>query len=151
MPQVALETVTPQLIAAVTDRVEIKDITKAWEPALYQVKAFLAERPDLAASGRHVFLYHHPTQRDQPMEIDFGIEVARAFDAAGAVKCVSTPKGRVAVATHVGTLRSLPQTHMAIHHWCNEYGHAIGSLSWETYTWGDGPDPAEIVVRYQLR
>ncbi len=151
MPQVALETVTPQLIAAVTDRVEIKDITKAWEPALYQVKAFLAERRDLVASGRHVFLYHHPTQRDQPMEIDFGIEVAKAFDPAGAVKCVSTPEGRVAVATHVGTLSSLPQTHVAIHHWCNDYGHPIGGFSWETYTWGDGPDPIETVVRYLLR
>ena len=116
-----------------------------------KLNELLAERPDLAASGRHVFLYHHPTQRDQPMEIDFGIEVANPFDAAGAVKCVSTPEGRVAVATHVGTLRSLPQTHMAIHHWCNDYGHAIGGLSWETYTWGGGPDPVEIVVRYQLR
>ena len=151
MPQVALETVTLQLIAAVTDRVQIKDITKAWEPALYQVKAFLAERPDLAASGRHVFLYHHPTERDQPMEIDFGIEVAKVFEDAGAVKCVATPKGRVAVATHLGALTSLPQTHMAIHQWCAANGHAIGGLSWETYTWGDGPDPVETIIRYLLR
>ena len=151
MPQVALETVTPQAIAAVTDRVQIKDIPRAWEPALYQVKAFLAERQDLAASGRHVFLYHHPTQRDQPMEIDFGIEVANAFDAAGAVMCVSTPEGRVAVATHFGPLATLPQTHMGIHQWCAANGHAIGGFSWETYTWGDGPDPIETVVRYLLR
>lgn len=151
MPQVALETVTPQLIAAVTDRVQIKDITKAWEPALYQVKAFLAERPDLAASGRHVFLYHHPTERDQPMEIDFGIEVAKPFEEKGAVKCVSTPEGRVAAANHTGALNSLPQTHMAIHQWCAANGHAIGGFSWETCSWGDGPDPDETVVRYLLR
>ena len=151
MPQVTLETATPQLIAAVTDHVQIKDIMGAWEPALYQVKAVLAERPDLAGSGRHVFLYHHPTQRDQPMEIDFGIEVARPFDAAGAVKCLSTPEGRVAVATHAGPLTSLPQTHMAIHQWCAANRHAIGGFSWETYTWGDGPDPVETVVRYALR
>ena len=75
MPHVSLETVAPQLIAAVTSRVEIKDIMSAWKPALYPVKAYLADHPELAASGRHVFLYHHPTQRDQPMEIDFGIEV----------------------------------------------------------------------------
>ncbi|PZO49403.1 MAG: hypothetical protein DCF16_14715 [Alphaproteobacteria bacterium] len=151
MPQVALETVAPQLIAAVTARVEIKDIMGAWEPALYQVKAFLAERPDLAASGRHVFLYHHPTQRDQPMEIDFGIEVANAFEGGGAVKCVATPEGRVAMAVHVGALTSLPQTHMAIHQWCAVNGHAIGGFSWETYTWGDGADPVETIVRYALR
>ncbi len=151
MPQVALETVAPQIIAAVTARVEIKEIMGAWEAALYQVKAFLAERPDLAAGGRHVFLYHHPTQRDQPMEIDFGIEVAKAFEDGGAVKCVATPEGRVAMAAHAGSLNSLPQTHMAIHQWCAANGHAIGGFSWETYTWGDGADPVETIVRYALR
>ncbi|MEZ5961530.1 MAG: GyrI-like domain-containing protein [Hyphomonadaceae bacterium] len=150
MVQVALETVTPQLLAAVTDRVQIKDIPKAWEPAIYQVKAFLADRPDLG-SGRQVFLYHHPTQRDQPMEIDFGIEVTKTFDPAGAVNCVATPEGRVAVATHLGALNSLPHTHMAIHHWCVDNGHSIGGFSWETYEWGSGPDPIRTIVRYILR
>ena len=151
MPQVALETVKPQLVAAVTARVQIKGIADAWEPALYQVKAFLAERPDLAGSGRQVFLYHHPTERDQPMEIDFGIEVAKAFEDTGAVKCVATPEGRVAVAVHSGALTGLPQTHMAIHQWCAANGHGIGGFSWETYVWGDGQDPVETVVRYLLR
>lgn len=151
MPQVALETVTSQLIAAVSDRVQIKDIGSAWEPALYQVKVYLADHPELAASGRHVFLYHHPTERDQPMQIDFGIEVARAFPDAGAVKCASTPAGYVAKAVHLGSLTTLPQTHKAIHEWCAANRHGIGGFSWETYTWGDGPDPVETVVRYTLR
>jgi effector-binding domain-containing protein len=149
MPQVALETVTPQLLAAVTERVEIKDIMNAWEPALYQVKAFLADHPELGG-GRQVFLYHHPTQRDAPMEIDFGIEVTKPFAGAGAVKCVSTPEGRVAVTIHTGALTTLPQTHMAIHQWCAANGHTIGGFSWETYEWGDGSDPVETVVRYSL-
>lgn len=149
--QVALETVTSQLLAAVTDRVQIKDIPTAWEPAIYVVKAFLAERADLGGNGRQVFLYHHPTQRDQPMEIDFGIEVPKAFDAAGAVKCVATPEGRVAVAVHLGPLKTLPQTHMAIHQWCATSGHGIGGSSWETYEWGDGPDPVKTEIRYLLR
>jgi effector-binding domain-containing protein len=151
MVQVALETVTPQLLAAVTDRVQIKDIPTAWEPAIYQVKAFLAERTDLGRDGRQVFLYHHPTQRDQPMEIDFGIEVARSFVGAGAVKCAATPEGRVATAAHLGALKGLPQTHMAIHQWCAANNHAIGGFSWETYEWGDGPDPIRTIVRYLLR
>lgn len=149
--QVALETVTPQLLAAVTDRVQIKDIPTAWEPAIYQVKAFLAERTDLGRDGRQVFLYHHPTQRDQPMEIDFGIEVLKSFAGSGAVKCVATPEGRVAVAVHSGALKGLPQTHMAIHQWCAANNHAIGGFSWETYEWGDGPDPIGTIVRYLLR
>ncbi len=148
--QVALETVSPQLLAAVTDRVQIKDIPKAWEPAIYQVKAFLAERPNLGGEGRQVFLYHHPGRGEPAMEIDFGIEVPKSFDDAGAVKCVSTPEGRVATAVHYGALTSLPQTHKAIHQWCSDHGHAIGGYSWETYVWGDGPDPIETIVSYLL-
>ena len=150
MPEVTIETVAAQLFAAVTQRVQIKDIPKAWEPAIYQVKAFLADRPDLSSDGRQVFLYHHPTQRDQPMEIDFGIEVPSSFEPVGKVKCVSTPEGRVAVATHLGPLNGLPQTHMAIHQWCAANGHGIGGFSWETYEWGDGADPIRTVVRYAL-
>ena len=149
--QIALETVSPQRIAAVTARVHIPDIMGAWEPALFQVKSFLSARPDLDAGGRQVFLYHHPTQRDQPMEIDFGIEVADAFETSGNVHCVSTPEGRVATAVHIGPLTSLPQTHKAIHQWCADNGHAIGGFSWESYVWGDGADPVETVVRYLLR
>lgn len=149
--QIALETVSPQRIAAVTARVHIPDIMGAWEPALFQVKSFLSARPDLDAGGRQVFLYHHPTQRDQPMEIDFGIEVAGAFETSGNVHCVSTPEGRVATAVHIGPLTSLPQTHKAIHQWCADNGHAIGGFSWESYVWGDGADPVETVVRYLLR
>lgn len=148
--QVAIETVAPKLIAAVTARVQIKDIPDAWAPALTQVKAFLAGRPDLATSGRHVFLYHHPTERDQPMDIDFGIEVATAFDGNRDVRCIATPDGRVAVAKHTGSLLALPQTHLGIHQWCSDHGHRIGGYSWETYVWGDGPDPVEIVVSYLL-
>lgn len=148
--QVALETVTPQLIAAVTDSVQIKDIPTAWEPAIYQVKAFLAGRADLG-SGRQVFLYHHPTQREAAMKIDFGVEVAKSFSDAGAVKCLSTPEGRVATAVHLGPLNGLPQTHMAIHQWCAVNKHAIGGFSWETYEWGDGRDPVKTEVRYLLR
>jgi len=151
MPQISIETVAPQLIAAVRTRTAIKEIMNAWEPAIYRVKAFLADHPELHGSGRQVFLYHHPAQRDPEVEIDFGIEVARAFEGAGDVACVATPEGRVAVAAHAGSLRSLPQTHMVIHQWCADNGHSIGGFSWETYEWGTGPEPVETVVRYALR
>jgi effector-binding domain-containing protein len=149
MPEVALETVEPQLLAAVRANVEIKDIPSAWEPAIYAVKAFLAERSDLAGA-RQVFLYHHPQHRQSAMDIDFGIEVDRSFADEGSVKCVSTPGGQVATAIHLGPLNGLPQTHMGIHQWCAANGHKIGGYSWETYEWGDGPDPIRTVVRYAL-
>ena len=147
--QVALETAEPQVLAAVRANVEIKEIMNAWEPAIYQVKAYLAEHPELAG-GRQVFLYHHPAQRQSAMDIDFGIEVSQSFADAGAIKCVPTPGGQVATAIHLGPLNGLPLTHMAIHHWCAANGHKIGGYSWETYEWGGGPDPIKTIVRYAL-
>ena len=150
MPQVALETVTPQLLAAVRANVEIKDIPRAWEPAIYAVKTFLAERPELAPA-RQVFLYHHPGRGQPAMDIDFGIEVSQSFADAGSVKCVSTPGGLAATSTHLGPLNGLPQTHMGIHQWCAANGHKFGGYSWETYEWGDGPEPIRTIVRYALQ
>ena len=150
MPQVALETVEPQLLAAVRASVEIPEIPRAWQPAIYAVKTFLAERPDLVGA-RQVFLYHHPTQRQASMDIDFGIEVSQQFTDEGSVKCIAAPGGRVATSIHLGALATLPQTHMGIHQWCAANGHAIGGFSWETYEWGEGPDPIRTIVRYLLR
>ncbi len=149
MPEVTLETVEPQILAAVRDTVEIKNIPEAWKPAIYTVKEFLAQRTDLDGT-RQVFLYHHPGHRQSAMEIDFGIEVTKSFADEGSVKCVSTPSGRVATSIHIGSLMGLPQTHMGIHQWCAANRHKIGAFSWETYEWGDGPDPIRTIVRYAL-
>src|SRR5664280_40164 len=43
----------------------------------------------------YLFLYHHPARRDEPMDIDFGVQVARIFDSEGNVQCVQTPTGEV--------------------------------------------------------
>lgn len=149
MPEVVLETVEPQVLAAVRASVEIKDIPEAWKPAIYAVKDYLAEHSELA-QGRQVFLYHHPSRRQAAMEIDFGIEVDAAFRDANPVICVSTPAGQVATSIHLGSLNGLPQTHMGIHQWCVANGHKIGSFSWETYEWGNGPDPIRTIVRYAI-
>ena len=50
----------------------------------------------------------------------------------------------------VSLINGLPQTHMGIHQWCAANGHKIGGYSWETYEWGDGPDPIRTIVRYAL-
>jgi len=150
---VTLETVTSQPIAAVHTRSAIKDIPNAWKPALDQVWAFLrANDGILAPGGRNVFLYHHPTHRDQDMEIDFGVEAARAFDSDGAVRCVETPAGQVARTTHVGPYSGLPGAHKAVHEWCAQNGKAIGAMSWETYgDWNEDESKLETDIFYLLR
>lgn len=152
MPQVFTEIVTPQTIAAVRVRTDLGGIAQAWKPALDQVWDFLHRNPGLRTDGHNLFLYHHPARRTDPMDIDFGVEVVRAFSAADGVSCVETPAGEVAVAVHRGLYANLSETHDAIHAWCAANGRGIGGFSWELYgDWSDDPAKLETTVRYLLR
>jgi hypothetical protein len=70
----------------------------AWRPALDKVWDFLRTKPGLRTDGHNVFLYHHPARRDLPMDVDFGVEVVRAFEPEGEVHATETPAGEAAVA-----------------------------------------------------
>lgn len=153
MSDVTIETVSPVLIAAVRARVPISGIAQAWKPALDQVWAFLRAHEGARKPGGHnVFLYHHPANRDDPMDIDFGVEIAARFEGGGSVRCTETPAGDVAMAVHRGPYAQMAATHNAIHAWCREHGRQIGASSWETYgDWSDDPAKLETTIRYLLR
>jgi effector-binding domain-containing protein len=96
-------------------------------------------------------LYHHPERRDLPMDIDFGVQVARSFAAAGGVRCVSTPAGEVARTVHTGPYERLPEAHAAIHAWCVANNRKPAGVSWETYgDWTDDPAALETTITYLL-
>src|SRR5436190_20104284 len=114
---VSVQTVHPRKLAVVTRQVTIGAVGTAWTPALDQVWAFLRSQPGLRTDGHNVFLYHHPARRDLPMDVDFGVEVTREFEAAGEVYATETPAGTVAVAVHVGAYERMKETHDAIHAW----------------------------------
>lgn len=141
-----------ELIAAVRVRTPIAGIASAWKPALDQVWAFLGEHPELRAGGHNLFLYHHPARREDPMDIDFGVQVPRRFASEGNVACVATPEGEVATTTHIGPYDQLRGAHEAVHAWCAANNRAIGAMSWETYgDWGADPAKLETTVSYLLR
>jgi effector-binding domain-containing protein len=152
-PVAAAVTVEParaELIAAVRAIVPIGRVADAWRPALDRVWAFLRTRPDLRG-GHNLFLYHHPARRDDPMAVDFGVQVAQHFEPVGDVRCVATPAGEVARAVHVGPYDRLRETHDAIHAWCAANGRAIGGASWEVYgDWTDDPAKLETTINYLL-
>src|SRR6476620_3413551 len=110
---VVVETVQPELIAAVRARAPISGIAQAWKPALDQVWAFLKDNPDLPRN-HNLFLYHHPARRDDPMDIDFGVQVARRFAPNRNVRCVEPPAGEVARTIHIGPYDRLKGAHDAI-------------------------------------
>src|SRR3954453_1468212 len=97
---VAVEVVQPRKLAAVRRQVPISGIASAWRPALDQVWAFLRSQPGVRTDGHNIFLYEHAARRDDPMNVDFGVEVARSFERAGEVYETNTPAGEVAIAVH---------------------------------------------------
>jgi hypothetical protein len=148
---VTLQQVPPRTLAAVRRRVAIGGIAAAWRPALDLVWAFLRGQPGLRTDGHNVFLYHHGAGRAAPMEIDFGVEVTRAFDPAGEVRACETPAGEVAVAVHVGPYHLLGETHDAIHAWAAANGRKIADRSWEIYgDWTNDESKLETTVAYLL-
>jgi effector-binding domain-containing protein len=147
---VVVENIQPGLIAAVRARVPISGIAQAWTPALDQVWAFLGEHPDLPHE-HNLFLYHHPPRRDDPMDIDFGVQVGRRFESSGNVRCFETPGGAVAKTVHIGPYDRLKGAHDAIHAWCAANNRRIGNASWETYgDWTDDPARLETTIHYLL-
>lgn len=141
----------PRLLAASRRRVRVGEVGGAWKDALDEVWAFLRAHGDIKHTGTNVFLYHHRARREDPMDVDFGVEVQRAFEAHGAVRCVAAHGGRALGATHVGPYDGLGAAHEAVHDFAKQHGLRIGGSSWEIYG-HPTPDPAgnEVRVEYAL-
>jgi effector-binding domain-containing protein len=148
---VTVQSVPARKLAAVRRRVAIGSVATAWRPALDQVWAFLRAHAGLRTDGHNVFLYHHPVDRDAPMDVHFGVEVVRTFEPEGDVLPVETPAGDVATAVHAGSYAQLKVTHDAIHAWRAREGRNFAGLSWEIYgDWSDDPAKLETTVCYLL-
>ena len=149
---VSLASVEPRLLAAVRRRVALGDFASVWRPALDQVWKFLRSNPGLRTDGHNIFLYHHPAHRDDPMEIDFGVEITRPFDAEDEVQLTQTPAGEVAMAVHRGAYEGLREAHDAVQHWVRAQGRAFGGYSWEIYgDWTEQVADLETTVLYLLK
>jgi len=147
---VVVETAQAELVAAVRAKVPISGIARVWKPALDQVWAFLKENSGLRP-GHNLFLYHHAEHRNEAMNIDFGVQVARSFEREGNVKCVETPAGEVARTVHVGPYDQLGNAHNAIHAWCATNNRTIARASWEIYgDWNNDPALLETTIKYLL-
>jgi effector-binding domain-containing protein len=148
--EVVVEAAHPELVAAVRATVPAGGIARAWKPALDQVWTFLKANDGLRP-GRNLFLYHHPESRGEPMNIDFGVQVAFRFEPEGNVRCIETPAGEVATTVHVGSYDRLGDAHSAIHAWCATHNRKIAGASWEIYGhWNNDPALLETTIKYLL-
>jgi effector-binding domain-containing protein len=149
--QVDIQTVPTRKLAAVRRQVRIGQIASTWRPALDKVWDFLGKNPGLRSDGHNIFLYHHPDKPGWPMDIDFGVEVTRAFPSSGEVALVETPAGKVATAVHIGPYDQLGRTHDAIQAWVARNRMSFAGSSWEIYgDWSDDITKLETRVEYLL-
>jgi effector-binding domain-containing protein len=148
--EIQVETVQPELVAAVRAKAPVGGVAQVWKPALDQVWAFLRTNGQVRR-GHNLFLYHHAARRNEPMDIDFGVQVAHPFEPAGNVRCIATPAGEVASTVHIGPYDRLGDAHRAIHAWCSANNRTIGPASWEIYgDWTDDPARLETTIKYLL-
>jgi len=148
---IRVEAVQPRRLAAVRRQVPIGAVGSAWRPALDQVWAFLRSQPGLRTDGHNIFLYHPAARRGDPMNVDFGVEVARSFSPSGDVYETSTPAGEAAIAVHRGGYDQLHSAHDAIHQWAKSRDRVFAGPSWEIYgDWSDDPSKLETSVVYLL-
>lgn len=137
-----LQAVHPRKFGAVRCEIEIGAVRTAWRAALDKVWAFILSQPGLWTNGHNIFLYHHPAHPGAPMKCDFGVEVTRAFEAAGEVYATETPAGEAVVAIHRGPYSSMDEAYKAIARWMDLNQRESAGYSWEIY--GDPtPDPSE--------
>jgi effector-binding domain-containing protein len=148
---IVTKTVSAQLIAAVRRRVRIGDVGRTWKSALDLVWEFLRRHEGLRTDGHNCFLYHHPANREAPMDVDFGVQIIRPFEDEGEVICTETPAGEVVMTTHIGSYARLRTAHDAIHSWRAENGRSFAGHSWEIYgDWTDDEAKLETQVVYLL-
>jgi len=144
--EIVVEDVAARRIAAVHATVPVGHVAEAWRPALDRVWAFLRSHDGLRTDGHNIFVYHHPARPGAPMEVDFGVEVSRAFAGEDGIVLAQTPAGTVASTVHLGRPDQLGRANAAIEEWCRANHRSLAGVSWEIY--GDpGDDPARLEVR----
>jgi effector-binding domain-containing protein len=149
--EVVTKSVSAQPLAAVRRQVFARDIGRTWKPALDLVWEFLRRHEGLRTDGHNCFLYHHPANRNDPMDIDFGVQVVQPFANEGEVICTATPAGEIAMTTHVGSYAGLAGAHNAVHAWRAANGRQFAACSWEIYgDWTDDESKLETQVVYLL-
>ena len=145
--EIVLEDVAARPIAAVHASVPVGHVAEAWRPALDKVWAFLRGHDGLRTDGHNIFVYHHPVRPGAPMDVDFGVEVSRAFDAEDEIVFTHTPAGHGRVDGARRTARSAGAAPMPPSRNGAVANHRpLAGVSWEIY--GDpGDDPATLEVQ----
>ena len=135
---VSIQRVSPRPIAAVADRMPIRDVPKRFAKLLDEVYA-AARHSAITLDGQNVFVYRGDSS--DLVDVEFGVGVAAPFAPIGRVAYSQAPGGDVATTRHWGAYARLSEAHAAIHSSCEAQGRSLTSTRWEVYGhWSDEPE-----------
>ena len=124
-----------------------EEFRSAWKPMLDRVWAFLGQH-DLRTDGHNVMVYRNDVPR---LNFEVGVQVARSFEAAGAVVPSTLPAGHAAHTVHWGDYAGLGDAHDSVLRWCRANGQATTGVRWEVYgDWDDDPSKVQTDVYWLL-
>lgn len=89
-----------------------------------------AERGAFRDTGRRVTILRK-LGADGTIEASIGICAEQSFPSSGELRCVRTPTGRAATATHEGPPDGLAAAHTAVLEWARDQGAELAGVSWE--------------------
>lgn len=137
MTKITIVTVEEQHLLAARTSVTFADVPGKLLPLMDRVGAS-AQEHEIEGAGRNVWYYRDVSGGQ--MEVDVGVHVPAATEAADGLVRSSTPAGRCAHAMLVGDYSEIPKVHQAIHRWCAEQDLVLAGPCWEVYgDWHDDP------------
>lgn len=144
---ISVQRVTPRPLAAVRERMAIREVPSRFRPLLDQVYA-AAKGGAITLDGQNVFVYR--AGPGDLADVEFGVGAAKPFAPIGRVECLEVPGGDVATTTHWGDYGALGVAHDAVVAWCRAEHHTLAGISWEVYGhWHDAPSQRRVDI-YQL-
>ena len=137
MTEISIVTVEEQPLLAARTSVTFAEVPGKLLPLMDQVGAFVREH-GIDGAGQNVWFYRDVS--GGRMEVDVGVQVPAATEAADGLARSATPAGRCAHATFHGDYAGIPGVHQAIHQWCAEQDLVLAGPCWEIYgDWHDDP------------
>lgn len=141
MTTFTVETIDPQLAAAVRAEVPLEEIRGVFDRGFGQVM-HVAEAQGVAIAGPPFGFY--PRMPSDTVEVAVGFPVAVAVTPDGEVNPFELPGGRVVTGIHVGPYESLEASYRELMDWAAAAGHSLAEHMWESYLTDPSsqPDPA---------
>lgn len=133
--EVRIQETQPQPAAAVRGRAAWAELGPFIGGALTEVFG-VAGRQGVRFAGPAYGIYHSAHTTEAEVDLEVGMPVAEAIEAAGRVIATTIPGGLVAATVHCGRYEEISSAYRALGEWVQEHGHETDGPPREVYLAG---------------